>query len=236
MVKTADIFRRIFRKRRAKWDIDHPQFAGADSARNLNEKLRTYICVVKQEEENEFVTMDLIVQKMATHDEVVREVWDEIQCRYEQEVELQRHELTPDELREGKQKDILKELADLDLATQLKGSSAFTPDTKAEGEGVSDNPILNRADKELKRKIGILPSPRIAKVGNHTVFNPADYDPSLREGNPSQQIASMAELQEEMEKAISKLIPSDNYVIAEKVKKDYDKYLARREREAYETE
>lgn len=208
-------------KRREEWDEAHPEFSGAETARNLREKLHTYIHVVKHEEENEFVTMDMIVQRMATYDKVVREVLDEIQRRYEEEVEAQRHELSPAELWDGKVKDAMKELVDLDLATQLKGSSAFTPDTDAEGKGPSDDPLLNRVDKELKRKSGVLPSPRIAKVGGHslpeTVYNPEELNGTL---------------QAEMERAINILIPATNEIIAAKIRDEYNEFIARKLRQA----
>jgi hypothetical protein len=209
----------LFERRRNRWDAEHPYFGGMETARNLRERLHTYASEIKHEESTPYMTMDEICMRMAPINREVADVWDEISERYSEEIELARHELSAEELKNARLRDVMKEIKDADEEHQMKGASTFDVD---DGTGPSDSALQNKVGKELQRKIGIRPSikVKVQRQLKETVTNPADYDPEPHTSDPSRETTGMADLQAEIEAAVRKLLPADNIIIAQHIREE----------------
>jgi hypothetical protein len=205
-------------QRRKAWDASHPAiFANAGGSRGLNERLRFYVRINKHEEDSPEV-----IRKLETIDGVVAEVVQEIRKRNDEDNEIENDQPDPELVRKQEGRALKKELQktidrrsdtlillskeDMESEAEIAGNPARAY------ENTSGQELLRNVDKELKSVFQRNSRPRVEKDTLSEEIEHREHEPK---GDAS---TAMSDLTEEMEKAVERLLPADNYILANQIR------------------
>jgi hypothetical protein len=194
---------------------------------------------------------DEVIRQFRRLDKNVRIMTDELDERMQEDEELSRYMPSPEvvsaQKRESTQKIIKHELENAMGTTEGGSSPALVLIDRAglnEESEIANNPSRfyeQSMTQQLQRQMG-RELKKAFEPKRERLRKPESDSVSEELDNPSEQrqptgkfkdVVGVAE--QEITAAISRLLPADNYLIAEKVRKEYDEYLARKVREAYES-
>lgn len=263
IIDPAKYQRRVM-ERRARWAQEYPSLSNPaynkDEAMQdaygtfaIRRALFRYLVDVKHDDDDSIEN----VRQYRRLDPTVRIMTDEIDERVAEDQELARLMPNESDEREETGKVIKRELSNafgdnegsmilIDRA-MIEEEHAINSNPARRFEQTMQQQIGRAVGKELKRAFEPKRQ-RLSKPEQDTVSEELDVEPRTEkpggrfkdvvgsDGNltPSQRIGLMQVAEEEIRAAIVRLSPVDNYIIAEKHRKDIDDYLAKKMGEDHE--